>query len=161
MKGFFFFYDMLGYRRFSEEKELRSAVLEKEGTEHFEQAENGVEGLLFFESKLQRTWLFATQENIFCVLDDVRKQQYEIRWTITKNYLQREFFLISTNLQDEFLQINPNYKEKSGQINFGKDHKKWLYSKRLYPNPDILKQDIYELIKKNLQIDLVPPKKNK
>jgi hypothetical protein len=88
--------------------------------EHIENAG----ALLLFQTLQQQTWLVATSERLYCVLDDIRRSEPEIRWTMSKTEL----------LTDDNVDVDITTREgseNSGRINIGK-HTGWLYSKALF-----------------------------
>lgn len=86
--------------------------------------------LLFFETSKQHTWLIAAQERIACVLDDVRKPEPVIRWEMSHSEV----------IEGEKIKLPLNPRERTqwtGLIDFGPDHKNWLFSKKLFTDQPI------------------------
>lgn len=82
--------------------------------------------ILIFDTSKQKTWLVATNERLYCILDDIRESEPHINWSMSKQKL------ISNNS----LKISISAKEKSkdtGLVDIGETHKGWLYSKKLFP----------------------------
>jgi hypothetical protein len=80
--------------------------------------------LLLFRTSQQQTWLVATSERLYCVLDDIRKPHPEVRWVMSKDELvaNRELILpISAR----------DYSRNSGRVDIG-SHKDWLFTKALF-----------------------------
>lgn len=97
-----------------------------------QELENGDEPkpLLIFETSKQRTWLVATGQRLYCVLDDVRKERPSVRWSMSKkDLLDGDKFILS-------LKVRPKT-ENTGLIDFGPSHKDWLFSHKLFSNLSI------------------------
>ena len=43
--------------------------------------------LLFFRTSKQQSWLVATSERLYCILDDVRKSEPHVNWSIPSSEL--------------------------------------------------------------------------
>jgi hypothetical protein len=88
--------------------------------------------LLLFETDTQRTWLIATKRQLFCVLDDEksRRNNRVIRW--------RQPLSATTNVKA--------YQSENGKslIDVG-PRRRWLYSRRLHPNPRELQEKVQAL----------------
>ncbi len=57
-------------------------------SKNFRSGEEQLEGaatLLFFQTRKQRTWLVATDQRVYCVLDDRRKPKPHINWAISRS----------------------------------------------------------------------------
>ncbi len=81
--------------------------------------------LLIFDTSKQKTWLVATEKRLYCVLDDLRKQQPHINWSMKKDDI----------IQNNNINIEIKIHEKSyssGLVDISGSHKNWLYSKRLF-----------------------------
>jgi hypothetical protein len=132
---------ILGYRDFSKKDDIIEE-LKKYRFEDFggNESFDNVRYLIFFKTKRQQTWLFASSENLYCVLDDISLDTIEVKWNIGKyNMVFEDKFILKVN-------INHNHSEKSGKIDFGDHHKGWLYSKELFQNPIALQESIINLV---------------
>ena len=87
-----------------------------------------VQLMRIFDTSKQRTWLAASDEQVYCLLDDARTGELTLRWSMAKD----EF----ASQPDRTLKVDPNYKRNSGLIDFGPNHKNWLYSKALFHDAD-------------------------
>lgn len=80
--------------------------------------------LLIFQTLQQQTWLVATSERLYCVLDDIRRPKPEVRWIMAKSELVSD--------HDVIVHIaTRRYSENSGRIDIA-NHTGWLYSKALF-----------------------------
>lgn len=126
---------ILGYRDFRKLNDMQSSITWKMSlSENIDYSK----GLIFFKSKRQQTWLITSNTKVYCVLDDIVSDMFEIKWAIGKKELWD-----GQNLK---IEIIPNYKENTGLISFGNNHKNWLYSKNLFINEDELRDAIKNLI---------------
>src|SRR5438034_5041571 len=91
--------------------------IKRERTEHA-----GI--LLIFQTLQQQTWLVATSERLYCVLDDIRRPKPEVRWTMDKSDLVADHdVIVHIAIHDR--------SERSGRVDIG-DHTDWLYSTALF-----------------------------
>jgi hypothetical protein len=95
-----------------------------------------VDALLIFKTPKQHTWLVATQEKLYCVLDDAdrRKTGELVQWALPLGDAEP----ISVKSSDE-----PTY----GFLDID-DQTYWYYSRDLFPLPAALTSAISELIRK-------------
>ncbi len=99
--------------------------------------------LIFFSTSKQRTYLVASQERLYCILDDARKDNPHVNWSMNKEEVMGDDQIT--------LEISTRDKtEKTGLVNFGPKHKNWLYTKSLFVNQD-LKASIEHLIKSTMK----------
>lgn len=134
-----FWGNILGFRDFAKQKQIQERISKE--FNHFENDSFAHIGtLIFFQTKLQQTWLAASNQCLYCILDDISNNTFEIRWMIPKTEV-----ITSGNIILK-LEIFPEYKENSGLIHFGPKHRNWLYSKKLYPSANNLGDEIYSLI---------------
>ena len=120
---------LLGRRDFYKQQEIIDIV---RNSKHYNsQVENlsQAEALKIFQSSKQRTWLVSTNERMYCILEDNRKEIPCVRWSIPKNNL-----IYGNKVSIEIK--TQNYSEKSGFIDIGQRHD-WLYSKKLFNKIDI------------------------
>jgi hypothetical protein len=91
--------------------------------------------ILLFENSFQRTWLVITERVIGCVLDDIAKNKlYDpLRWEC------RHRFALPVEVEA--------YKRKTGLLHLGPEHRDWLYSTHLHPDPRRLKAELEFLLK--------------
>jgi hypothetical protein len=96
-------------------------------------SEKVVDQRLLFQTHLQRTWLVATNRNLFCILDDERTRSSGklIQWRLPLETATP----ISTGVS----------KKGQGLVSIG-PRRNWLYSMSLHPDADALVDQITELI---------------
>ena|SRR5205807_6696047 len=97
--------------------------------------------LLLFRTSQQQTWLVATSERLYCVLDDVREAEPQINWVMQKSELVSNGDLIVPISVSE-------YSRNSGRVNIG-THKNWLFSKALFTAMPV-EEAIATLIRKHM-----------
>jgi hypothetical protein len=68
--------DFIGYRQFASRQEIGSLVAQSESVTNLPRT------LLIFSTSRQHTWLVATTKSLACVLDDVRREDPRIQWTM-------------------------------------------------------------------------------
>ena len=116
---------LMGWRNFSSKEEIKQLITKSVNFDP--QIENPVTAktLLFFQSPKQKTWLVATPHRLYCILDDIRKDEPHINWSLSKSKI------ISHNtLTLEIRSHSPS--TATGRIDFGNSHKFWLYSKHIF-----------------------------
>lgn len=144
-----FFSKILGYRDFAKLEDIKASIPLKFTISDNENLDK-VGSLIFFKTKRQQTWLIASNQNLYCVLDDILSDKFEVRWKITKDELVDSLGEVILQIE-----IDSSFRENSGRIDFGHNHKNWLYSKNLFPSPDKLKKDIEALIKNRMKNEIV------
>ncbi len=130
--------DLLQGRPFASPAEIKKYITK---SIHFDsQRENyhNATELLIYQISFQQTWLIATSQRLYNILDDVNKSNPHINWSISKNKLV-------TNGKLKINITKHNYKSKTGLVDIGPDHKDWLYSVHLFLDKDIT-QAIEQLI---------------
>lgn len=123
------FRNILGYRDFHKFEDFKDYLVENS------YQTDSINRLILFSTTKQKTWIITNREWVFCFLDDISKDTFELRWKDKKALLRNE------------ININHIYKEKTGIINFGENHKQWLYSKDLFSTQEVLNRKIKELIR--------------
>lgn len=92
-----------------------------------------------FETSKQTTLLRVTENGLECYLDDRRRgKRSGHQWTLTKSQTKEV-------LSNHDYEVYPGYRLHSGLFSIG-PRRNWLYSKKLYPEPDLLKFDIRRLL---------------
>lgn len=82
--------------------------------------------LRIFATRRQNTWLVATPKRLYCILDDVRKPQPHMNWSIGRDSLLGN---------DRALAFDITSRSKSdrlGLVDIGPKHKDWYFSKSLF-----------------------------
>jgi hypothetical protein len=99
--------------------------------------------LLIFSTPYQHTWLVVTEKRLYCILDDLRKQEPHINWSMKSDDIIRDGKIV--------LPINVRNKSKdTGLVDFGRKHEDWLFSRKLF-----LSQPVDTMIKKILQRSMI------
>jgi len=94
-----------------------------------------------FETSEQTTLLQVTDKGLECYLQDKRPGKQSARqWTLTKSEVKEI-------LSKRDYRVYPGYKLRSGVFRIG-PRRNWLYSKKLYPEPDLLELEIERLLQK-------------
>ena len=94
-----------------------------------------VVGLIrIFRTRKQRTWFAVTRSRIFCVLDDSRTSAggREVRWATPLALA-------------EPVVVRPRSSKGTGLVDVGQ-RRNWLYSQRVYPDPEQLQTAIRRMI---------------
>lgn len=130
--------NILGYRDYTSQSNIRAAITKSVNYEN--ENINSAELLCFFETSKQRTWLVATNKRVYLILDDVRKEYIKVNNSIKISSLYEEDKLI--------IKIDPKYKPLTGRIYFQEETRGWLYSKKLFPYPNVLLNSIEKILKR-------------
>ncbi|SRR6266446_271580 len=115
---------LLGKRELLKREEIVNFVRNASAFDPTNEHTENAGALLLFQTLQQQTWLVATSERLYCVLDDIRRPKPEIRWTMSKSEL----------VTGDNVDVDIATREgagNSGRINIGK-HNDWLYSKALF-----------------------------
>jgi len=99
---------------------------------------------IVFDTPKQRTKLTIEDNSIICYLLDKKNEENRLQWKIEKEEA-------SKIVNNRNIYINPSYKPNTGTFFLG-IRKNWLYSKNLFPNPEYLRQELFDLIKKTYSI---------
>jgi len=89
------------------------------------------DALLIFSTSKQHTWLTLTPQRLYCVLDDIRKDQPHINWSIPRSRILEEGDKITLSLAAR------DKTEVTGLLDIGEAHPGWLYTKRLFAETPI------------------------
>ncbi|MCH8218145.1 MAG: hypothetical protein IH892_15415 [Planctomycetes bacterium] len=96
--------------------------------------------LKLFETRKQTTWLKITGKGLECHLDERRPGKTGgHKWTVPKDEMRRV-------LSSSDYYVNPTLKINSGLVSIG-THRNWLYSKKLFPEPEQLHHEIARLLR--------------
>jgi len=94
-----------------------------------------------FKTSKQTTWLKVTGNGLECHLEDKRPEKRSgHQWTLTKQ--QAKEILSSRDFR-----VYPGYKLYTGVFSVG-PRRNWLYSKKLYPEPNLLELELQRLLEK-------------
>jgi hypothetical protein len=112
----------LGKGEFKTPQEIVRLVRTSRDYDHAERESE--EPLLIFQTSKQQTWLVATAEKLYCVLDDVNRGFTRVQWWVPRSNLVSDGKLIARI-------ETGNKTDRTGLLDIGK-HRGWLYSKKLF-----------------------------
>ena len=116
---------LLGYREFWSEPEIRQVIAQSKNYDPSKESPQQAKSLLIFETSKQHTWLVATGERLYFILDDVRRPKPRINRSVRKSSLQAQ--------TDGRIPIKVRSKSvHTGLIDIGLRRRNWLYSKDLF-----------------------------
>lgn len=133
---------ILGRRNFKTKDEIIEFVKNSKNYDPKKEFLHDSEALLIFQTSNQQTWLVSTKERLYCILDDIRKDEPNINWSIPKGRLVSKG---GVNIEIRA----GNKSEKTGLLDIGTDHRNWLFSKDLFEQVDI-SNSIRSLINKTM-----------
>lgn len=116
---------LLGYREFSSELQIRQTITKSKNYNASKEAPEHAKSLLIFETSKQHTWLVATEERLYFILDDVRKPEPHINRSVRRNTLKAQTDG-STSIQVLPKSIH------TGLVDVGLGQRSYLYSKDLF-----------------------------
>jgi hypothetical protein len=86
---------------------------------------NEARTLLLFTTSTQQTWLIATSRRLYCALDDRRKPNATVQWSMP--IVEARTAAISKK----------EYRDRTGLLDIGK-RTNWLYTKGLFKRTDVI-----------------------
>ena len=121
---------LLGYRNLSSEPEIRQRIRKSRNYDSSKESPDRARSLLIFETSKQRTWLIATGERLYFVLDDVRKPGPRVSRSVCRDDLKA--------LPDGRIAVTVQPKSvHTGLVDVGLEQRRWLYSKDLFSHRPI------------------------
>ena len=108
---------------FRPEKEIKDWITRSKNYE--KEDPNSAHLLEFFSTSKQRTYLVSTPKRMYCILDDSRKDNPHINWSIARNELEKDDKIIMTISTSEKT-------ENTGLVDIGPRHKNWLFTRSLF-----------------------------
>lgn len=131
----------LGQRDFWSEEEIRALVGGSAEFDPSAESLDDAEALLIFETSKQHTWLIVSSERLYCVLDDNRKPEPALQWTLDRDELMEGDRLVAP--------IRTRDKSaRAGLLDIG-PRKSWLFSKTLYSSGS-LEEALTDAVKKKM-----------
>ena len=79
---------LLGYRSFSSEPEIRRGIEQSKYYDVSKESPEDASSLLIFDTSRQHTWLVATGERLYFILDEVRQPAPRIRRSVLRSELK-------------------------------------------------------------------------
>lgn len=134
---------LLGRRDFYSRDDIARYIVRSKNYDSSKESSVQAKTFLFFETAEQRTWLVATPHRLYCILDDVRKPEPNINWSMSREKI----------FSGDALNLQINTKEKgnrTGLLDIGPTHKNWLYTKALFLTQPVT-EAITEFIKDSMQ----------
>jgi hypothetical protein len=122
---------MLGWREFKSREEIAEYVAHSVNFDPTLEDPRTTKTLLLFQTSRQRTWLAATPERLYCILDDVRKPEPHINWSMPRAKIIEN--------GEVGLEIRPHDRTaRTGLVDFGDEHRRWLYTRDLFDRGDVV-----------------------
>ena len=81
---------LLGYRAFAAEREIRRSIEKSGSYDSTRESQDDARSLLIFETSKQHTWLVATGDRLYFVLDDVRRPAPRIARAVDRSELRNQ-----------------------------------------------------------------------
>ncbi len=130
---------LLGYRRFSSELEIRESIKKSKSHDSSSESLDDAGSLLIFETSRQHTWLVATRERLYFILDDARKPAPEVKRAVRRSDLKTR--------PDGRIAVDTRSKSTTtGLVDVGLRRRGWLYSKDLFARQRPIEDAIHELL---------------
>ena len=148
MEKFSFF---IGRTGFESEEGIKEVI---QNSRHFEAAKETPQeanALLIFGSPKQQTWLVSTGERLYCILDDIRKDEPHLNWVMPRSQLVTGDAISIDLVTHESRRSSPAF----GLVDVGPKHKDWLFSKRLFKRVSV-EEAIRDLIHSHMLPDSEP-----
>jgi hypothetical protein len=121
---------LLGWREFKSREEIVRYIVNSVNFDSTTESPESAKALLLFQTAKQRTWLVATRERLYCVLDDVRKPEPHINWSLPRRQVIEDGNVV--------LDIRPHDRtERTELVDFGPEHRRWLYTRDLFERGDV------------------------
>ncbi len=130
---------LLGYRSLSSELEIRESIMKSRSYDSSSESLDDASSLLIFETSRQHTWLVATGERLYFILDDVRKPAPQIKRAVRRGDLKAR--------PDGTVAVDTRPKSTgTGLVDVGLRRRGWLYSKDLFSSERRIEHAIDELL---------------
>ena len=98
---------------------------------------DAADALLIFSTSKQHTWLVATNLRLYCILDDVRRDEPHINWSLpAKRIFSSQRYILKITVQDK--------SSLTGTITIEGISRPWLFTKRLF-NGSPIEESIRQL----------------
>lgn len=128
---------LLGRRDFFSRNEIINHAKKSKHYNFNKENLDQAKALKIFHTIKQKTWLVSTNERLYCILDDNRKEEPHVKWSIPKSdIIDSNKISIKIKTKD--------YSEKSGLVDIG-PKEGWKFSKKLFAKVNI-KERIKNLI---------------
>ena len=129
---------LLGYRAFSSEREIRQSIEKSKGYDSSREPPDDARSLLIFETSKQHTWLVATSDRLYFILDDVRRPAPRVARSVGRREITRSDGTIAVDTTPKSV--------RTGLVDVGLRRRGWLYSKALFPASRPIERAIVDLL---------------
>lgn len=124
---------------FAYKQYLQPPVQENDPSEAIDVAASPISSeLLVFKTSKQKTFLKIGSNGLECRLEDTRPGKGGPQWSLNKQEVDRI-------LEFKDFSVVPGYKARTGLFTLGA-RKNWLYSKKLFPEPEFLRGALKDLM---------------
>lgn len=130
---------LLGYRNFSSEPEIRRSIEQSKYYDASKESPEDAGSLLIFDTSRQHTWLVATGERLYFVLDDVRQPAPRVRRSVPRSELK-------AHPDGAVAVITRPKSAHAGLVDIGLRRRGWLYSKRLFSSDRPIDSAVNDLL---------------
>ena len=117
--------------KFRSLSEVKAAI--KKSKNYKNEPIDNAKSLNFFQTSKQKSYLIATEKMVYCVVDDIRKNEPKVNWSEKTSIFKNKVISTSSKM------------EKTGLVSFGDNHKNWLYTKSIFSG-DIIENEVSKLI---------------
>ena len=131
---------LLGYRAFSSEGEIRRSIEKSRGYDSSGESPEDARSLLIFETSKQHTWIVATRDRLYFILDDVRRPAPRVARSVGRSEM--------TTGSDGTIAVDTKPKSvRTGLVDVGLRRRGWLYSKAIFPASWPIEHAIVDLLR--------------
>ena len=124
---------VLGRRNFVSKRDIINVVRHSSNYNSGKENLKDADALLIFKTSNQQTWIVSTNERLYCILDDVRKDTPHINWSDPKEqHVSQNMVITKIRVRDK--------SEKTGLVDIGANHRNWYFSKDLFRDEGIEKR---------------------
>lgn len=118
--------EMFGYRKSTPEEDIIKYIENSDSFDPAEEDLDNAQALKIFDTSKQRTWIVSTKKRLYCILDDINRDDPVITWALSREDV--------TDGNEVTINIDATKEktERTGFVDFGEHHRNWLYSKRLF-----------------------------
>ena len=126
-----------GREDFASKRQILDLIRQSMNFDPKSESVQNADALLIFSTSKQHTWLVATYERLYCILDDLRKDQPHINWSINKAQLVAGNSVVANIRSRPRSDKSGLISDKSGLLDIDETHRHWLYTKRLFSDSRI------------------------
>lgn len=126
-------------RAFLAEDEIKESIKTSKNFKFDDSDPQKAHVLKIFKTRRQQTWLVATKNRLYCILDDLDNARPAVQWSMGRDHLVDDRGRLTIDVTHE------SYKSATGMVHIGDSHREWLYSYELFADRGIVSA-IQELI---------------